>query len=161
MAGGALLLWPTREGFALPMPPRYNIIGSDFGPRVHPIRKTTHQHNGIDLGMPTGTPLYAVEAGRIVRVDKAGTGRGVTNGNAVFLKGGSGLTWGYLHMDSTAVRPGQTVREGQFLGRAGNTGSSTSPHLHFTVWKKAGTFLDPVDLYPRGTWRWKPGKRIA
>ena len=89
-------------------------------------------HNGIDLGMPTGTPVYASDAG-VVQFEGWGQNNswmGTPAGICVLLRHPWGYT-GYAHMSSTIVNNGQSVSKGQLLGMSGNTGASTGPHLHW------------------------------
>lgn len=89
-------------------------------------------HNGIDLGMATGTPVYASDDG-VVQFEGWGQNNswmGNPAGICVLLRHGWGYT-GYAHMSSTIVDIGQSVSRGQLLGYSGNTGASTGPHLHW------------------------------
>lgn len=94
-------------------------------------------HQGIDIAMPVGTPLYAVKAGTISYVDSLndanGMGLTLTVGNEAFL---------YWHVSSIAVSPGQWVQEGQLIALSGNTGYSTGAHLHFQL-NVNGQLADP------------------
>ncbi|MDQ3249295.1 MAG: M23 family metallopeptidase, partial [Chloroflexota bacterium] len=86
-------------------------------------------HNGIDFLTPIGTNLLAMEEGVVAETvlnDPNGFG------NYVKLR----HRWGeslYAHMDSLAVQPGQSVGRGTLIGRSGNTGFSSGPHLHFAI----------------------------
>lgn len=89
-------------------------------------------HNGIDLGMGVGTPVYAADAGVI---DFEGWGQnhswmGNPAGICVLIRHGWGYT-GYAHLSSTIIDRGQSVGKGQLIGYSGSTGASTGPHLHF------------------------------
>lgn len=92
-------------------------------------------HNGIDLGAPVGTAIYSAADGTVV-----GTGNtdadcaGASYGKWVLIKHGNGLTTLYAHLSSIGVSSGQSVTQGQKIGLSGNTGYSTGPHLHFTVY---------------------------
>ncbi|MCB9759733.1 MAG: M23 family metallopeptidase [Alphaproteobacteria bacterium] len=123
---------------------------SRFGWRTNPVTGQRQFHTGVDLAAPVGTPVVAPAAGRVVRVDVAGVGRGEVNGNAVHLVTGGGLRWAFLHLSRVDVALGQAVRQAQRLGRVGATGRATGPHLHLQVtWQ--GQPIDPVGLYPPGT----------
>jgi murein DD-endopeptidase MepM/ murein hydrolase activator NlpD len=117
-------------GYHLPVPGRARVT-SGYGWRTDPLTGVRSLHEGIDLGVPLGTPVLAVAAGRVDLVQRAGVGPGVYNG--------------------TAVRQGQTVRAGAVLGWAGSTGRSTGPHLHLQVWEVNGQTLDARRLYPPGS----------
>lgn len=125
-------------------------ISSEYGPRIHPTTGRQSNHTGIDIPIPTGTPIVATVSGTITRIDRDGVGKGEINGNAVFLKGALYL-WMFLHLDRVVVTVGQYVRQGQILGYSGSTGRSTGPHLHLQVKRNGGSLVDPVGLYPRGT----------
>jgi murein DD-endopeptidase MepM/ murein hydrolase activator NlpD len=102
-------------------------ISSNFNMRrLHPIYKTTRPHRGTDYAAPTGTPVYAAGAGRIV---KAGYTR--TNGNYVFIQHGEQYVTRYLHLQKRMVNVGQRVSQSQLIGTVGATGAATGPHLHY------------------------------
>lgn len=87
-------------------------------------------HNGIDYGVPNGTPVLAAAAGTVAAVafENGGFGNYVKlshqDGNVVYY------TY-YAHLANTLVSAGQTVKAGAMLGHSNNTGASTGPHLHF------------------------------
>lgn len=111
-------------------------------------------HAGVDLAAPTGTPVFAVEAGVVQRID---TNLDKPNGLAVFVRGLSGRLWCYLHLSEILATVGQPVLAGTQLGRVGSTGrtlladgtvvsSSTGPHLHLQVYEVGGATVDPTTL---------------
>ena len=83
-------------------------------------------HNGIDVGLPVGTELYAPESGTIVEAYHDTAGYGFTT----YLVADSGRGWRNGHYSRLDVAVGDQVRKGQRLGLSGNTGNSTGPHLH-------------------------------
>lgn len=95
-------------------------------------------HQGIDISLPTGTPLYAVFDGK-VRVSKSVRGG---YGNMVIVRHNNGLETLYGHMSRRDVKPGDIVRAGEVIGLSGNTGHSTGPHLHFET-RYRGLVFDP------------------
>ncbi len=97
-------------------------------------------HTGIDYALYTGTPVLAALDGKVVRTARIGTGYG----NHVVLEHEAGLETVYAHLSSITVELGKTVREGQEIGRSGNTGNSTGPHLHFEVCR-LGIPIDPEE----------------
>lgn len=103
-------------------------ITSGFGSRVHPVYGDLRMHNGIDFRAATGTAVRAAGAGKIVAAGWRGG-----YGNAVIIDHGNSLGTFYAHMSSVAIGAGQGVSKGQVIGRAGSTGLSTGPHLHFEV----------------------------
>ena len=125
----------ARGGFIRPVNGR---ISSPFGYRVHPIFKVSKLHTGLDMAAGAGTPIAASAGGRVVFAGwRGGYGR------AVIIDHGGGITTLYAHQSSLAVSQGQSVRQGQVVGRVGSTGYSTGPHLHFEV-RLNGSPVDPM-----------------
>ena len=113
---------------------------SGFGMRFHPILSYSRMHQGVDFGAPMGAPILAAANGTV-----AFAGRHGGHGNYVQLKHSKELATGYAHMSRFAVRPGQSVAQGQVIGYVGSTGISTGPHLHYEVWLR-GRPTNPVSL---------------
>lgn len=90
-----------------------------------------HGYNGVDYGMPVGTPLYASAAGTVIIAKNSGYNGGY--GDYVVIQHGNGTQTVYGHMSSVSVAPGQKLVQGQLIGYSGNTGKSTGPHLHFEI----------------------------
>lgn len=100
---------------------------SAFGWRIHPIAGTRRMHNGTDFGAPLGTPVLAVYPGEVSHADWSG-GYGLM----VTLRHLEGTQESrYAHLSEIYVQPGEWVEQGTVIGRLGNTGYSTGPHLHF------------------------------
>ena len=99
-------------------------------------------HEGIDIGAPEGTPIYAASAGT---VSFAGVMGGY--GNMVLVDHGGGIVTAYAHQSSIHVGPGTSVAAGQQIGAVGSTGASTGPHLHFEV-RVGGSPQDPMGYLP-------------
>jgi murein DD-endopeptidase MepM/ murein hydrolase activator NlpD len=92
-------------------------------------------HNGIDLGVKVGTPILSAAAGTVVGTGNTDTAcAGVSYGKWVLVRHTNGLTTLYAHLSVIQVSAGQSVTSGQKVGLSGNTGYSTGPHLHFTVY---------------------------
>ncbi|MFT7557649.1 MAG: LysM repeat protein [Planctomycetota bacterium] len=85
----------------------------------------------IDIGAPTGTPIYASAAGKVVIDNNSGWGGGY--GNYVVLTHGNGAKTLSAHMTDNVVKLGQYVQQGELIGHVGSTGRSTGPHLHFEI----------------------------
>jgi murein DD-endopeptidase MepM/ murein hydrolase activator NlpD len=102
-------------------------ITSAFGWRVHPIAGEMRFHSGTDIGAPQGTPVLAAFDGKVEIADFVG-GYGLT----VVLQHNKGAEQTlYAHLSELFVKPGETVKQGETIGRVGSTGMSTGPHLHF------------------------------
>ncbi len=100
---------------------------SAFGWRIHPIAGTRRMHNGTDFGAPIGTPVLAAYSGEVSLADWSG-GYGLM----VVLRHLDGTQESrYAHLSEVYVQPGDWVEQGTVIGRVGNTGYSTGPHLHF------------------------------
>lgn len=109
------------------------IAGSPFGRRRHPILGVVRSHSGQDIGCRRGTPVHAVADGLVSYSQGSRTA-----GRYIELEHGEhegrGVKSRYLHLNRRLVRKGEKVRMGQIIGHCGNSGISTSPHLHFEVW---------------------------
>jgi murein DD-endopeptidase MepM/ murein hydrolase activator NlpD len=95
-------------------------------------------HEGIDIGVPYGTPIHAAGSGTIIY---CGWEEGY--GNLTVIDHGGNLATAYGHQSSIAVSCGQQVTQGQVIGYVGSTGHSTGPHLHFEV-RVNGVPVDPM-----------------
>lgn len=116
------------------------VYTSKFGNRLHPIAGVMRPHNGIDLvTQPVGGDVVAFTAGKVASVIQGDPGAG----NFIVLDHGGGVTSRYLHLASTSVSSGQSVKAGTKIGVEGSTGGSTGPHLHFEI-LKGGTPTDPA-----------------
>ncbi|MGL4369757.1 MAG: M23 family metallopeptidase, partial [Spirochaetota bacterium] len=127
----------VREMFRSPLGGRFS---SYFGRRNHPIFRTDGFHNGLDIASPQGTPVGAASAGVVMNTGWMGG-----YGKAVIIDHQNGYKTLYGHLSSIAVRQGQKVKPGNFVGRVGSTGWSTGPHLHFTVWHE-GRPINPMNI---------------
>lgn len=110
-------------------------IRSRYGPR----RGRAHQ--GVDLVLKTGEPIYATFSGR-VRISQYNRGG---YGNLVVIRHDNGLETYYGHLSERMVEPNQWVEAGQVIGLGGSTGRSTGPHLHFET-RYYGQSFDPERL---------------
>ncbi len=114
--------------FAWPAP-GYSTITSKYGMRVHPILKTYRVHSGTDIAMPTGAYIIAANDGVVTKAGYSTAGYG----NMVLIDHGGGVSTLYGHGSEILVQTGQTVKRGDIIMKAGSTGWSTGPHLHFEV----------------------------
>ena len=111
-------------------------ITSPFGMRWGTL------HPGIDIGVPTGTPIHAAGSGTVVW---CGWMSGY--GNLVMIDHHNGLATLYGHQSRIAVGCNQEVSQGETIGYVGCTGFCTGPHLHFEV-RVNGTPVDPLGYLP-------------
>jgi murein DD-endopeptidase MepM/ murein hydrolase activator NlpD len=116
-------------------------VTSNWGGRVDPINgEINSDHNGIDLAASLGTRVYSPESG-VVRT--VGWLKGY--GKSIIIDHGSGYSTRYAHLSKYKVKVGDTVVQGDFIARTGNTGRSTGPHLHYEV-RYEEKPLDPVEF---------------
>jgi murein DD-endopeptidase MepM/ murein hydrolase activator NlpD len=115
-------------------------ITSGFGMRHHPVSGFTRMHQGIDFAAPVGTPVVAAADGTVLTV-----GPRNAYGRTVELRHPGGTETLYAHLSSFApgLAPGQQVRQGQLIGRVGNTGLSSGPHLHYEI-SQGGRPVNPA-----------------
>lgn len=99
-------------------------------------------HEGVDIGAPRGTPVYAVAGGTVVL---SGEQRGY--GQIVVIRHDAHVETAYAHLDRRRVERGEVVRRGQRIGDLGQTGNATTPHVHYEV-RLRGTPVDPAAYLP-------------
>lgn len=119
-------LYKLREQLQSPLG---GIYTSGYGIRVDPFTKEYRYHNGLDIKVPIGTAVGAAADGIVIACGWAGG-----YGKMIKIQHYNGYTTLYGHLSKIYVRVGQKVKRGQIIGRSGNTGRTTGPHLHFTVW---------------------------
>lgn len=117
-------------------------IGSYYGYRTDPFYKVTKFHEGIDFTASVGTEIYATGDGTVVSVERSRGGYG----NCIIINHGFGYQTLYAHLSKMDVRRGQKVTRGQVIGRVGNTGKSTAPHIHYEV-HKGSKSIDPINYF--------------
>jgi len=113
---------PTTAIVAAVMPSSRGMITSNFGERWG------KNHNGVDIGAPSGTPIYALKEG-VVSYARWEEGYG----KVIKIEHEGKLETIYGHCSTIEVKEGQKVKGGQNIGKVGSTGRSTGPHLHFEV----------------------------
>ena len=132
-----LLLWPVKGP-----------VTQGYGPtKFAQTHYHSKFHNGIDIGVPIGTPVKAAYEGRVVALgdqDKY-CWRGAY-GKFVVIEHPNNLATLYAHLSLIKVKEGQEVKKGEIIGFSGNSGFSTGPHLHFTVYD-ARTFIMKQSRY--------------
>ena len=123
LPGKGVLGWPVEKVF----------VTSPFGPRARGF------HSGTDFRASVGTPVMAVADGVVGGVgDTDICCPGASFGKWVFIEHNNGLSTAYGHLSLISSKKGQKVRRGEVIGYSGNTGSSTGPHLHLTVYVADG-----------------------
>lgn len=113
-------------------------VTSAFGWRSDPLTATPRFHGGIDLGAAYGQSVPAAAKGRVVEVGDRGN-----YGTTVVIDHGSGVRTRYAHLSAVTVAVGDQVGQSQEIGRIGQSGRATGPHLHFEV-TRDGQRIDPA-----------------
>lgn len=132
--------WDSKliKEFTPPLNIKSPIVTSRYGPRWGST------HEGTDIAVPVGTPVYASADGQVVRAVNGTTGWGIyvkvrhAKENYTLLG----------HLSALSVKEGEEVKKGQLLGYSGNTGNSTGPHLHFEFYLGGADGSFRVDSYP-------------
>jgi murein DD-endopeptidase MepM/ murein hydrolase activator NlpD len=124
---GERFIWPARGR-----------ISSSFGYRANPFTGLKTYHSAIDIVISPGTKVKSTNEGSV-----ADTGYNSVFGNYIILKHASGYQSLYAHLSNISVKEGSSVGQGTTIGLSGNTGQSTGPHLHFSIFKN-GQALDPA-----------------
>jgi murein DD-endopeptidase MepM/ murein hydrolase activator NlpD len=144
-AGGAKPSYYDTEGrslrrFFLRSPLKFDpIVTSGFTrARMHPVLHVMRAHLGVDYRAPVGAPVIAVASGTVTGAGWRGGG-----GRTVSVRHASGYESFYLHLSSIAVRRGQHVSQGQLIGRVGQSGLATGPHLDYRL-RRNGAWVNPV-----------------
>ncbi len=116
-------------------------LNSTFGYRIDPIDKIKRFHQGQDITVKTGTPIYAPADGTVKRAYYVGG-----FGNHIKIDHGSGYTTLFAHLSKIKVKHGDQVKRGDIIGYTGNTGRSTAPHLHYEIHYN-GEPQNPLDYF--------------
>jgi murein DD-endopeptidase MepM/ murein hydrolase activator NlpD len=124
----------SRLGFAWPTLSHH--INSPYGPRWGGF------HTGIDIECPTGGPIFASKAGKVIAAEWAGG-----YGNTVIIDHGGGYSTLYAHQTRYYVHQGQIVSQHERIGACGATGNATGSHLHFEV-RVNGNHQNPMNYLP-------------
>lgn len=121
-------------------PVKNALITSKFGYRTHPISGYYPSfHNGLDLSAPAGTPIKSILSGIVEK-----TGYDNVNGYYIQVKHLNGHSSFYGHMkQASKYNKGAFIFKGDVIGYVGSTGASTGPHVHFIVFDKNNTPIDP------------------
>ena len=103
-------------------------LSSKFGVRRFFNGQERNPHAGLDFAVPAGTPIKTPANGKVILV-----GDYFFNGRTVFVDHGQGFISMFCHLSKIDVKPGQTLRRGEVIGRVGATGRATGPHMHWNV----------------------------
>jgi len=134
------LVSPDRLWAGTFLPPVGAVVSDTFGTARTFNGKTESIHEGLDYAVPPGTPVRALNRGKVLLAQAL-----FFEGNCVVLDHGQGLLTLYLHLSALAVKEGDIVGQGQQIGLSGGTGRATGPHLHIAVrWQ--GVYLNPATL---------------
>ena len=119
---------------------RQSVVTCLYGYRAHLVAGNDSIHNGVDIGAPQGTPIYASGSGYISAAEY-----NYACGFMVTINHMDGYSTMYAHMTNFTVSPNQYVEQGQVIGYVGDTGVySTGPHLHFTIYYNGST-VNPME----------------
>ncbi len=129
------LIWPLTDG--------YEVV-SEYGMRINPITGKERYHTGIDMKAKKGSPILAVDEGKVVLAGWAGD-----YGKMVMIEHDNGAITLYAHCSSLCVDAGDEVDVGQKIAEVGSTGMSTGPHLHFEI-RINGDTVNPLDYLAEG-----------
>jgi len=127
--------------YFLRYPVEFSRISSRFSDRrFHPVLKNPRPHYGVDFAAPTGTPVKALAAGKVLKAAWIGG-----NGRFVKIAHDGVYESGYAHLSRIAdgIVPGARVEKGQIIGYVGQTGLATGPHLHLALYRN-GQYIDPL-----------------
>lgn len=128
----------------LKAPLRYSRISSGFSnSRLHPVLKIRRPHHGVDYAAPTGTPVYTVGDGTVIKKGYQKSG----GGNYISIKHNGTYSTTYMHLSGFAkgIKVGQHVNQGDLIGYVGSTGLATGPHLDFRFYRN-GSAINPLKV---------------
>jgi len=138
LTGGSSGSGTEEVSFILPV--TEGTITSGFGYRPDPVTGEVTYHTGIDVAADEGTPVVAALGGTVLAIEED-----ESYGKMVEIDHGQGIVTLYAHLQEAAVVAGDTVEQGDVIGKVGMTGKATSPHCHFEV-IISGQPVDPLQL---------------
>lgn len=115
---------------------------SGFGMRLHPVYNVMKMHSGIDFTAKIGTDINSTGDGIVESVKRSRTGYG----KHVVINHGFGYKTLYAHLSEFKIKKGQKVKRGDIIGKVGNTGTSTGPHLHYEIIRN-NKKIDPAHFF--------------
>jgi murein DD-endopeptidase MepM/ murein hydrolase activator NlpD len=113
-------------------------VTSNFGARRSPFRSGVEFHKGVDISTRYGKAIVAPADGLVVK-----SGYEPADGNTIRIEHGHGFSTAYLHLSKIAARQGERIKKGEVIGYVGDSGRSTGPHLHYSV------FVNNVPINPQ------------
>lgn len=149
-----------------PLPIGSFVLTSPYGERTSPFTNTVDFHAGIDLAAREGTPVLAPGDARVVFAGRFPLRRNVRwwrYGDVVVLRHGDGYLTIFAHLKDIDVSRGERVERGEKIGTVGNSGWSTSPHLHYEVRVLRDGEEEPVPMDPRIyilNYRWRGHEEV-
>ena len=155
--GSGVLAWPFTTEYMLNCPSYISALGNEqcitqyFGNTAFASGGAYNGkgHNGIDFRAPPGTKVTSALAGTVTGTGNTDAASGCYSyGKWVLVKHNNGLSTLYAHLSSISVNPGQAVATGGLIGYSGNTGYSTGPHLHFSVYATEGVNVQKLGDIP-------------
>ena len=129
---------PDRTSTSPTSPTSYRISGQ-FGDQ-----REGHKHQGIDIAMDENTPIPSYTDGTVSNIDESGKGNA---GKYIEVTDKNGNKIQYMHLNSIDVKKGDSISTGQIIGKSGNTGHSTGPHLHVQALDEQGKIINPNELF--------------
>lgn len=108
--------------------PCIGTVTSEFGERVDPFSGKKQMHKGVDIAVKENTPIKACSYGKVKEC-----GEFKDLGKYIVIDHGKGIETKYAHLKELKVKKNQMVKKGEEIGRSGNTGKSTGPHLHLEI----------------------------
>jgi murein DD-endopeptidase MepM/ murein hydrolase activator NlpD len=146
---GDVGLEPGEEGLRLD-----GAVTSSFGLRADPFHGRTRMHSGVDIRAAYGRSVPSAADGEVTFAGERGG-----YGQLVVVRHADGVETRYAHLSSIDVKVGQRVQSGEMVGRIGQTGRATGPHLHFEV-LEGGRHLDPL-RWAQHMGRLKPAEPVV
>ncbi|WP_050668135.1 peptidoglycan DD-metalloendopeptidase family protein [Luteipulveratus halotolerans] len=142
--------------FANPLGTQAYRITSRPGKRGAPCAGCSTDHKGLDMALPIGSTVFSGCDGRVLRVSGhlGGLGKGT------IVDCGGGIRTYYGHQSVQSVTAGQSVKAGQPIGKSGNTGNSSGPHLHFELHSGAGESYFSGDVEDPVAWMATKGVKL-
>lgn len=134
-----------RQFLKSPLPFSPRVTSGFTNNRFHPVLGVNRPHLGVDFGAPFGTAVNAVAAGVVVSADWAGEA-----GRMVKIRHPGGYETAYLHLSSfgPGIKAGARVDQGMLIGRVGQSGVATGPHLDYRIYK-GGVAINPMTAFSR------------